>query len=103
MVLLSGKIHFPLTHERSTASRFSVITFRIALGDALSCRSYGKRSAPPPPPSNPPPALQVMETSEESATESDAPIARPFQVPRPRSRSSAFVSVLKVPFYFILF
>ncbi|EFX65766.1 hypothetical protein DAPPUDRAFT_332850 [Daphnia pulex] len=54
--------------------------------------SYGKRSAPPPPPSNPPPALQVMETSEESATESDAPIARPFQVPRPRSRSSAFSS-----------
>ena len=55
--------------------------------------SYGKRSAPPPPPSNPPPALQVMETSEESATESDAPIARPFQVPRPRSRASALVSL----------
>ncbi len=36
-----------------------------------------------------------METSEESATESDAPIARPFQVPRPRSRSSAFVSLFK--------
>ncbi|XP_057365751.1 uncharacterized protein LOC130686635 isoform X2 [Daphnia carinata] len=56
--------------------------------------SYGKRNAPPPPPpSNPPPALQVMETSEESATESDAPIhARPFQVPRPRSRSSAISS-----------
>lgn len=53
--------------------------------------SYGKRPAPPPP-VNPPPALQVMETSEESAAESDAPIARPFHVPRPRSRASALVS-----------
>jgi len=60
----------------------------------------GKRCVPPPPPSQPPPGLRGIDTSDDSAEESDVTVERSFRVPRPRSRSSRSSALSRDNIYF---